>query len=442
MKYLKNTVQLILLLIFYNIIPFYTLVKIPIALKVITTVVLSVLFVFTLVHSEKAGKDSKKLKRIESGCLLVKYCGISAIAEIIVLFFYIRGNISGVINTVFAVAFPIVFIAVTLFSGIIKILICSKQVKITDYIILLLFWWFPIVNIFLFVKFYKIGKREVIFETDKLELENSRAQNEICKTKYPILMVHGIFFRDWQFFNYWGRIPAALIRNGAEIYYGNQQSASSIERSASELRDRILEVINESGAEKVNIIAHSKGGLDSRYAISCLGMDKYVASLTTINTPHSGCNMVDYLFDKLPQSVIDFLTRKYNRIFSKLGDNSPDFIEGANDLRASRADAFNQKTPDSPDVFYQSRMSVMSSWRSAFFVLGISHLLIKKLDGDNDGLVYVESAKHGDFSVVSAPKRRGISHGDVIDLMRENIEGYDVREYYVDIIKNLKEKGL
>ena len=56
-----------------------------------------------------------------------------------------------------------------------------------------------------------------------------------------------------------------------------------------DIKKKILEVIEKTGCEKVNIIAHSKGGLDSRYAISILGMDKYTASLTTISTPHRGC---------------------------------------------------------------------------------------------------------------------------------------------------------
>ena len=39
------------------------------------------------------------------------------------------------------------------------------------------------------------------------------------------------------------------------------------------------------GCEKVNIIAHSKGGLDSRYMITHLGLADKVASLTTVATP-------------------------------------------------------------------------------------------------------------------------------------------------------------
>lgn len=441
MKCIKRTAELILLLLFYNIIPVFTVWNISAVWKVISAVALSAVFLIMLIYPEKISSGNKKLRRINKGCQLIKHCAIAAVTEIFILWFYIAGVSPGTVNIVFSIVFPAVFIAVTLFCGIIRIAVSSKQIKLTDHIALLIFWWVPVVNIFLFRKFYKTGKREFVFESDKIELENARAENEICKTRYPVLMVHGIFFRDWQYFNYWGRIPATLIRNGAQIYYGNQQSASSVERSAGELRDRILEVIRETGAEKVNIIAHSKGGLDSRYAISRLGMDKYVASLTTINTPHNGCNVVDFLLERVPQPVVDFLTNKYNRIFTKLGDNKPDFIAGVKDLSAAAAETFNKETPDSPEVRYSSYMSVMNSWRAAFFPLNFSYLLIRKLDGENDGLVYFKSAERGEFTLVRAPKRRGISHGDVIDLMRENIEGYDVREFYVGIVRKLKEQG-
>ena len=52
------------------------------------------------------------------------------------------------------------------------------------------------------------------------------------------------------------------------------------------------------------------------------------------------------------------------------------------------------------------------------------------------------SAKWVDFlrnQTVSG--RRGISHGDIIDLMREDIDGFDVREFYVSLVKDLKDRG-
>ncbi len=441
MKKILHFTEFLFLLIFCNIIPVCTIIKSVVLFKVCIITALTILFLFVLIHSEKITVDSRKLRRINKGCQLVEYAGFAAVSELFILPLYIAKAAPPAVNIVFSIAFPVIFIAFTLFCGIIRIVVSSKQVKLTDHILLFLFWWVPVVNIFLFRKLYKTGRREFTFESDRIELENARAENEICKTKYPVLMVHGIFFRDWQYFNYWGRVPAALIRNGADIYYGNQQSAGAIVRSAEELKQRILEVISETGAEKVNIIAHSKGGLDSRYAISRLGMDKYVATLTTINTPHGGCNMVDFLLSKCPQGLVNFVCKRYNGIFTKLGDNKPDFISGVRDLSAVSAKEFNRTVPDSPEVVYRSYMSVMSSWRSAFFPLCFSYLLIKKLDGENDGLVYAESARHGDFELIRAPRRRGICHGDVIDLMRENIEGYDVREFYIKLVENLKKSG-
>ncbi|MDY3771015.1 MAG: hypothetical protein SOZ88_09535 [Lachnospiraceae bacterium] len=35
---------------------------------------------------------------------------------------------------------------------------------------------------------------------------------------------------------------------------------------------------------------------------------------------------------------------------------------------------------------------------------------------------------------------RGISHGDMIDLKREDIKGFDVLECYIQIVTNLKEE--
>ncbi len=62
-------------------------------------------------------------------------------------------------------------------------------------------------------------------------------------------------------------------------------------------------------------------------------------------------------------------------------------------------------------------------------------------DGENDGLVGKDSFEWGsEYIYLSAPGKRGVSHGDVIDLNRENIPGFDVREFYVDLVHDLKER--
>ena len=84
--------------------------------------------------------------------------------------------------------------------------------------------------------------------------------------KFPVLLVHGMGFRDNKHINYWGRIPKKLEEIGCKVYYGNQDSNGKIESNGEQLAKRIKEIIDETGAEKINVIAHSKGGLDMRYA--------------------------------------------------------------------------------------------------------------------------------------------------------------------------------
>lgn len=56
-----------------------------------------------------------------------------------------------------------------------------------------------------------------------------------CKTKYPILLLHGAGFRDLKMPLYWGRIPRALKAHGASVYYGEQDCWASVETNARSL---------------------------------------------------------------------------------------------------------------------------------------------------------------------------------------------------------------
>lgn len=319
----------------------------------------------------------------------------------------------------------------------------SSQLGLGRRVAMFFFWWIFPINAFLMFRWCRVVRRELITARDKYLLDSTRVQNAVCRTRYPVIMVHGICFRDWQHFNYWGRIPKSLKQNGAHIYYGQQQSAISVADSAAELKAEIEHVLAETGAEKVNIIAHSKGGLDSRYAISKLGMAPYVASLTTINTPHRGCKYADVLLDRLPQGLIQYITRRYNALYYMLGDERPDLLAGLNDLRATSCEQFNEEIIDSPDVYYQSIATGMKRPHNTFAPLNFTYLYIKIYDGENDGLVSIDSAKWGNFlGPITTDPKRGLSHADIIDLVHRDIKGFDVSEFYVGLLSDLKEKGL
>ena len=334
-------------------------------------------------------------------------------------------------------------LSIPFWNGIIRVYATSVQLGLKYRVIGLLCGFIPIANLIALAKIIIICYEEVSFENEKILLNDSRKSQSICKTKYPILLVHGVFFRDFKYVNYWGRIPNELIKNGAEIYYGNHQSALSVADSASELTERIKQIVKKTGCEKVNIIAHSKGGLDCRYAVSCLGADKYVASLTTINTPHRGCLFADYLLENVPDNVQNTIAKSYNFSLKKLGDSNPDFISAVYDLTDERCEQLNKKATDSPKVYYQSVGSKLNKATNGKFPLNFTYHIAKYFDGANDGLVSEQSFKWGDnYTFLTVKGNRGISHGDMVDLNRENIKGFDVREFYVQLVNGLRTKGV
>ncbi|MDE6845918.1 MAG: triacylglycerol lipase [Lachnospiraceae bacterium] len=387
---------------------------------------------------------------LEDGIALLQIFLATTVVEIIFCIVVLLAGMPDDIDSGFS--YPLVWLRhlllillvelILFWNGIIRVYLTSVQLGIKWRLIGIICGWIPIAHLYALYKIIRITSNEVVYENEKYLLNQIRAENQECHTRYPVLLVHGVFFRDFRFFNYWGRIPAELKRNGATLFYGCQQSAASVAKCGEELSGRIKQIIQETGCEKVNIIAHSKGGLDSRYAISACGAAPYVASLTTINTPHRGCIFADYLLDKIPDAVCDKVAVKYNAALTLLGDPNPDFMEAVQDLTASSCTRLNALLPDDPQVYYQSVGSKMNGAFSGRFPLNMSYPMVKHFDGANDGLVSVDSMKWGsNFIYLSVPDGRGISHGDMIDLNRENISGFDMREFYVNLVHDLKERG-
>ena len=389
----------------------------------------------------------RRLKRRHSGAMCLKLfcvsCGISVLFHIILAFALFRENFHLWAGSA---AVCLCVLAVLFWNGMIRVYLFSVQLGIRHRVVGLLCGFIPILNLIMLLKIIRIVSDEVSFETEKAKLDSVRAPERICRTKYPVLLVHGVFFRDRKFPNYWGRIPEELIRNGAEIYYGNHESAASVPDAGRELAARIREIVTSTGCGKVNIIAHSKGGLDCRFAISRLSAAPYVASLTTINTPHHGCEFADYLLQKIPGGVQKKIAHTYNAAMKKLGDKNPDFMAAVKDLTAKRCEHLNAQMafPETArGIVCLSVGSKLNRASSGKFPLNFTYPLVKYFDGPNDGLVSEHSFRWGgEYRLLTVEGKRGISHGDVIDLNRENIPGFDVREFYVELLSDLRSRGL
>lgn len=117
-----------------------------------------------------------------------------------------------------------------------------------------------------------------------------------AETKYPILLVHGMFgfnrLGGATFgLDYWYQVLPDLTRHNATIYASQISPLESIEVRGEQLLDQVEEVIAITGKPKVNLIGHSHGGPTARY-IAGVRPD-LVASVTSIAGTNNGSPVAD-----------------------------------------------------------------------------------------------------------------------------------------------------
>ncbi|MDR1564904.1 MAG: alpha/beta hydrolase [Oscillospiraceae bacterium] len=269
--------------------------------------------------------------------------------------------------------------------------------------------------------------------------------DDFCATKYPVIMLHGVGIRELPWMDSWGRIPAALAERGAKIHNGQHDAWGSIESNAASLKAQIKHLVSRSGCGKVNIIAHSKGGLDARYMISALGMEKYVASLTTIATPHRGLAVMDKICEHLPL-LLDAVAFSSNIFYKAIGDSAPDFRHVCHEFTTEYAEYLNIICPNSEKIYYQSYAADFGTRTTSSLLLELPHFLIKLAEGDNDGLVSVRSARWGAYRGIINVEggKSGFSHFDQVDVIHLKRRGSDYKRYhsvtafYINLLNELK----
>lgn len=105
------------------------------------------------------------------------------------------------------------------------------------------------------------------------------------KKLLPVILLHG-YFEDASVWNKWENL---LKKDGITFFpvtFANDDKCGSAASHAIDLQQIVQNISHFTGSEKVNIAAHSKGGLDARAYLS-KGADK-VANLIMIGTPNAG----------------------------------------------------------------------------------------------------------------------------------------------------------
>jgi triacylglycerol lipase len=226
-----------------------------------------------------------------------------------------------------------------------------------------------------------------------------------CDTKYPVVLAHS-FSLQAKVFNiidyFWG-VQTALNDEGAEVYITSVNGMDSVVNKAVSFKRQYLEILAISGSSKANIIGHSQGGLYTRYAISNLGLGTKVASHTSLNSPHRGSSVADWVFKIVPQNYWTTLGDACDFVYTfVIGDKNPQSLTNGLELtRPFMQNVFNPATPNISGIYYQSYTSKVKYLSSSLF-LQVPWMICSYYEGDNDGLVAVSSAKWGNFRGVQS----------------------------------------
>lgn len=257
------------------------------------------------------------------------------------------------------------------------------------------------------------------------------------RTNYPTIFVHGIFVKDFGLIKAFGKLPKLLKKDGYQAYFSDVDSFGTIENNANILKEEIEKILRKTNSEKVNIISHSKGGLDSRYMITKLDMEDKVVNLITIATPHYGSELADDIF-KAPRFVLKTLNFFIN-LFSKIyGDNKPNAIVAGSQLKVDSMEKFNKEIPPSDKVNYYSYSTCLKRNRDDFF-FSLIRMIFKTVDKEpNDGMVRVSSMKYGIYKGDAINK--SISHRQICNYLHfKNVE--IVKNFYEGLLDSLIESG-
>lgn len=273
-----------------------------------------------------------------------------------------------------------------------------------------------------------------------LLLVSAEAFGVRCHTKYPIVFGHGLY-ASRKLISL-KQIARAVESAGCRVYLTEVSAANSIAVRGEQLAPQIDDILRETGAEKVNFVGHSMGGLDGRYLVSSLGYGDRVASVTTVGSPHYGTSAAEQFLALMPDKAMDFFGWLSTLTSDSTDPDTVDFTEAVQNLtRAYMRQEFNPHNPDDPRVYYQSWAGRASpiSWQSDHLRLVMRPLYrhMSSVEGANDGMVPTANAKWGRY--------RGVLPADHFSqigaALPKGFRPFDFRGFFTQVATELGQLG-
>jgi triacylglycerol lipase len=240
--------------------------------------------------------------------------------------------------------------------------------------------------------------------------------------RHPVVLAHGLLGFDELRIgrartDYFRGVPARLEREGCVVHRCRVAKTASIADRAADL----AAFVNAIDARRVNLVAHSMGGLDARYALGKLGLGAKVASLVTVGTPHRGTPLADLGAGVAARGILGALRR--------IGMN----VDAFHDLTTPRIDAFNGAIRDARGVHYASVVGAPARRRDVSPILVPTFMWLGDVAGQNDGMVPTPSQRWGDVLW-----EIGADHFAQVGWSHR----FDAAEFYAELLRELRGRGL
>ncbi len=257
-----------------------------------------------------------------------------------------------------------------------------------------------------------------------------RPTRALAVPRHPLVFCHGMLAMSMlrmqvpEDTNYFVHLRPFLAERGVRALYPNVEPTGGVAARAEQLRDQIQRWTDE----PVNVIAHSMGGLDARFLISRLGLAGRVRSLTTVASPHRGSGLADWFRVHFRERVPLLLA------LEAFGVN----VDGFRDCQTDVCRAFNETAPDADGVRYFSYGAAVAPPRITP-LLRRGWNILTPLEGDNDGLVSVRSARWGEYlGTLSVDHFAQTPDG----LFVRPGENFDALGFYSRLVEDLARRGL
>lgn len=261
------------------------------------------------------------------------------------------------------------------------------------------------------------GSRNLIDTELRKRLQPAKAATQ-KNNEYPILMMHGFMgFSEMKIFNitlfeYFNGVKALLEQMGYTVYTPSVTPIAPPQDRAVEWANYIDGILDETGAAKVHLIAHSQGCIDARVVaaptdcgcktphdelLSGMGYGDKIETITTLGGPHLGTPLADDFqnggaMERFMLDMIEFIAM----ITGSSKEQAIKAIESMS--RTYMMDVFNKeiKVPNHIPCYTVAGNPLTKNNVSFMFDTTWEELMKLPADqggGPNDGFVPVSSAR-------------------------------------------------